>query len=74
MSDYAKALAAYLRSGKQSDLAEAADITQAAISRYAGAKRFPPREIAERIDHATSGQVPISLWVADATRRFGIAA
>lgn len=74
MSDYAKALDAYLKNERQTDLADAAEITQAAISRYARGKRFPPRDIAERIDRATSGQVPVALWIADATKRFGIAA
>lgn len=74
MSDYAQALKRYLENAKQADLAADANCTQATISRYATGHRFPTREIAEAIDKATAGQVPLSLWIADATRRFGLAA
>lgn len=71
MSDYAAALSRYLdESGEsQSELAERVEVTQATISRYKGSDetppRLPPKEIAEKIDLATNGQVPFSLWVAE---------
>lgn len=78
MSDYAAALKAYLEKHNQADLAERVGTTQASISRYKGsekaAPRLPPRDLAERIDEATGGQVPLSLWIADAAKRFGLAA
>jgi transcriptional regulator with XRE-family HTH domain len=75
MSDYAQALKAYLNQdgNKQDELAAAAGCTQPAISRYKHG-RLPPREIAEKIDAATGGQVPLSLWIAAATKKFGLAA
>jgi len=75
MSDYAAALSRYLGEGNnQADLAEKVQTTQASISRYATGARFPSRETAELIDKATNGQVPLSLWIAAATKKFGLAA
>lgn len=76
MNDYAAALARYLeaKGNNQAELAEQARTTQASISRYATGVRFPSRETAELIDQATSGQVPLSLWIAAATKKFGLAA
>lgn len=78
MTDYASALAAYLKDANQAELAEKVGATQASISRYKGSDkvspRLPPREIAIKIDEATNGQVPFSLWIAAATKKFGLAA
>lgn len=74
MNAYAAALADYLKEGRQADLAEAAGCTQATISRYASGNRFPARDIAEKIDRATEGQVPLALWIAAAAKHFGLAA
>lgn len=74
---YSAALRAFLESEgapKQSDLAADAQCTQAAISRYAKGIRLPPREIAERIEEATSGKVSVSLWRVVAAERAGLAA
>lgn len=75
MSDYATALGRYLAAdgNKQAELAEKAGTTQASISRYK-AGRLPPRDVAEKIDHATEGFVPLGLWIAEAARKFGLAA
>lgn len=75
MSDYAQALKAYLdQSGNnQAELAESVGCTQPAISRYKHG-RLPPRDIAEKIDTFTASQVPLSLWIAAATKKFGLAA
>jgi transcriptional regulator with XRE-family HTH domain len=74
--EYAEALTAYLNQDgeKQAELAEKIGCTQPAISRYSRGKRLPPREIAERIDRETAGQVPLALWIAAATKKFGLAA
>lgn len=77
MNIYAKALAAYLDSSdapNQNDLAERADCTQAAISRYATGKRFPDAKTAERISRATTDRVPFSVWRQVAAERAGLAA
>lgn len=74
MSDYAAALSRYLDANgdSQAELAERVGITQASISRYKGSKetppRHPPKEIAEKLDRATNGEVPFSLWVAELTK------
>ena len=73
MGAYSEALAAYLKTEKQQEVAERVNVTQASISRYATGERFPSREIAEQIDQATSGQVPVGLWIAEAAVRFGLA-
>lgn len=77
MSIYAKALASYLESDgalNQNDLAEKADCTQAAISRYATGKRFPDARTAERISKATRDLVPFNTWRQVAAERAGLAA
>lgn len=77
MSIYSQALKAYLETPgamNQSDLAERAECTQAAVSRYAKGSRFPPREIAERIEEASGGAVPMTLWRVVAAERAGLAA
>jgi transcriptional regulator with XRE-family HTH domain len=75
MSDYAAALKAYLDKSEnnQADLAADVGCTQPAISRYKHG-RLPPRKIAEKIDQASGGQVPLALWIADAAKKFGLAA
>lgn len=77
MSIYSEALKAYLASpdaATQADFADEAGCTQAAISRYAKAIRLPTREIAERIDAASGGRVPLSLWRVVAAEKAGLAA
>lgn len=77
MSIYARALSAYLASAgamNQSDLAERAKCTQAAISRYANGERFPNSETASLIDEATGGMVPFDTWREVAAKRAGLAA
>lgn len=77
MSIYATALRAYLDSPgalNQNDLADRADCTQAAISRYAKGKRFPDAKTAARISEATKGEVPFDTWRQVAAERAGLAA
>lgn len=76
MSIYSEALNAFLgtKSLNQQDLAEKAECTQAAISRYATGLRFPPRETAEKIERASEGAVPMSLWRVVAAEKAGLAA
>lgn len=74
---YSAALKAFLEAEgapNQTDLAAEAECTQAAISRYAKGIRLPPRDIADRIDKATSGKVPVTLWRLVAAERAGLAA
>lgn len=73
MSDYAQALARYLEAESQAELAEKVGTTQASISRYKDG-RLPPRGIAERIEEASHGKVPLALWIAAAAKKFGLAA
>jgi transcriptional regulator with XRE-family HTH domain len=74
--EYADALTAYLNQdgSKQIELAEKAGCTQPAISRYKQGERLPSRAVAEKIHAATDGQVPISLWISAAAKKFGLAA
>jgi ribosome-binding protein aMBF1 (putative translation factor) len=76
MSDYATALETYLAQdgNNQADLAEKVGCTQATISRYAAGVRLPARDLAKKIDEATNSQVPLALWIAAATKKFGLAA
>lgn len=77
MNIYANALAAYLNSPdalNQSDLAERACCTQAAISRYSTGDRFPDAETARRIHDATDGKVDFDKWREVAAKRAGLAA
>lgn len=80
MSDYAAAIARYLADtdDNQAELAEKAGITQASISRYKGSgnnpPRLPPRDIAKRIETATDGKVPFTLWAGEAAKQIGLAA
>lgn len=74
MNAYATALADYLKEGRQADLANAVGCKQATISRYATGNRFPDRNIAEKIDKATEGKVPLAIWMAAAAKHFGLAA
>jgi transcriptional regulator with XRE-family HTH domain len=73
---YADALAAYLSQdgAKQAELAEKVGCKQATISRYKSGERLPDRALAENIDKATDGQVPLSLWIVAASKKFGLAA
>lgn len=74
MNAYATALTAYLKDERQADLAAAVGCKQATISRYAAGTRFPGRDIAAKIDEATGGKVPLAIWIAAATKHFGLAA
>jgi transcriptional regulator with XRE-family HTH domain len=74
MNAYAVALTAYLKEGRQADLAEAAGVTQATISRYASGDRFPSREFADKVEAFTEGKVPVAVWIAAAAKKFGLAA
>lgn len=73
---YADALAAYLNQdgAKQAELADKVGCRQATISRYKSGERLPDRALAEKIDEATEGQVPLALWMAAAAKKFGLAA
>lgn len=75
MNDYAAALTRYLNEegNRQDDLAKITGTTQASISRYKNG-RLPPRDIAEKIEQASGGQVPLALWIAAAAKKFGLAA
>jgi hypothetical protein len=74
MDDYASALKAWLEGPDRSQaaLAEAIGSTQPSIHRYATGERFPERNIAERIDLATAGDVAMALWQRVALARIGI--
>jgi transcriptional regulator with XRE-family HTH domain len=74
--EYADALKAYLKQdgAKQAELAERVGCTQPTISRYKEGDRLPTREIAAKIDEHTAGQVPLSLWIVAASKKFGLAA
>jgi len=74
MSTYRTALQAHLAidGNTQAKLAEAAGITQAAISRYVTGDRFPDREMAQKIDIATEGGVSLAIWREEAARRLGL--
>jgi len=79
MSIYSDALNAYLdRKGEngptQSEFAEAVGCTQAAMSRYAAGKRLPPSDLAIKIDQASEGRVPLSLWRVVAAEKAGLGA
>lgn len=79
MSIYSRALDAYLDKSRegaptQAEFADKVGCTQAAISRYAAGVRFPPREIAERIELESFGQVSLEDWRIVATERAGLAA
>lgn len=77
MNIYSEALDTYLKRAdakKQVELAEAAECTQAAISRYRTGKRFPDSQTAAALDGATGGLVSFTLWRAVAAERAGIAA
>jgi transcriptional regulator with XRE-family HTH domain len=69
---YTKALTEYLTGTTQSALADDAGITQASVSRYVAGERFPERDVAEKIDRATGGKVPLSLWQAEMAARLGL--
>lgn len=71
MEAYQTALTAYLAEVSQNDLADAAETSQANISRYAKG-RLPSREIAERIDRATQGKVSLGIWQLAMAARVGI--
>lgn len=71
MDAYQTALATYLAGTSQGALAAAAETSQANISRYLGG-RLPSREIAERIDRATNGAVPVAIWQLVMAERVGI--
>jgi transcriptional regulator with XRE-family HTH domain len=74
--EYATALTTYLKQdgANQAELAEKVGCTQPSMSRYSKGERLPPREVAERIDKHTDGQVPLSLWISAAAKKFGLAA
>ena len=74
--EYADALTNYLKQdgANQLELAAKVGCTQPAISRYKTGERLPPRTVAEKIDKHTGGQVPLSLWIAAAAKKFGLAA
>jgi transcriptional regulator with XRE-family HTH domain len=74
MNAYAVALTAYLKDGRQADLADVAGCTQATVSRYASGERFPPRDFADKVDAFTEGKVSVAVWIAAAAKKFGLAA
>ena len=77
MTIYSEALRTYLGADgdlRQEAFAQRAGCTQAAISRYAAGGRFPDRQIAEKIERASGGSVPMTLWRVVAAERAGLAA
>lgn len=74
MSTYRAALQAHLATdgNTQAKLAATAGITQAAISRYVTGDRFPDKEMAQKIDLATAGEVSVAIWREEAARRLGL--
>jgi DNA-binding transcriptional regulator YdaS (Cro superfamily) len=81
MSSYKDTLRAWLTPPEGSARTEAAQTalgaaigkTQSAVSRYAAGARFPDAETARKIERATQGAVPYSLWQSEALTRLGIA-
>ena len=76
MSSYSTALATYLSPPErtQAALADAVNTAQPNIHRWATGARFPDATMARAIDAATGGEVPFSLWQAEAARRIGLEA
>lgn len=76
MQTYAAALDAYLKrpTKTQQSLADAIGKKQPTVHRYCEGNRFPDADTARRIDEATGGEVPFSLWQAEFLSRSGIAA
>jgi hypothetical protein len=76
MQTYADALKAYLDKpeNKVTDLAAAVGTFQPNITRYQTGERFPNAEMARKIDDATKGAVPFSLWHTEFLSRSGLEA
>ena len=74
MSSYSRALAAYLEpeDRTQAALAVAVKTAQPNIHRWATGARFPSADMARKIDAATSGAVPFSLWQQEMAQRVGL--
>ena len=73
MDAYRSTLAAHLKGAvRQDDLAAAIGLRQASISRYLTGTRFPDAATARKIEVATNGAVPFSLWEEAALSRLGI--
>lgn len=75
INPYSAALADFFKSSEmtQQDLAAACGCTQAAVSRYTNG-RIPPRDIAEKIERATGGRVPLWLWGNTVAEKIGLVA
>ncbi len=71
MDSYSDKLRAYLGTAKQDEIAAKWGCTQPTVSRYERGDRFPNREMALKIDKATDGDLPFSLWEAEALKRLG---
>jgi transcriptional regulator with XRE-family HTH domain len=76
MQTYANTLDAYLKRPDvtQQSLADAIGKTQPAVHRYCEGDRFPDADTARKIEAATGGAVPFSLWQAEFLARSGLAA
>lgn len=73
MDSYSTRLKAYLAGEPRQDVfASKIGKSQAAVSRYAAALRFPDADTARDIESASDGAVPFSLWQEEALRRLGI--
>jgi transcriptional regulator with XRE-family HTH domain len=71
---YSEALAAFLKSSKisQAKFARQVGCSQPTIFHYTTGGRFPAKETARKIELASDGRVPISLWQMIAVERAGI--
>ncbi len=71
---YAQALDAFLSKEESSvtALAQAIGTHQPNVTRYRQGERFPKADMARRIDEATGGEVPFTLWQAEFMSRAGL--
>lgn len=73
MDSYSAALKEHLDGEpRQGDFAAKIGRSQAAVSRYVTANRFPDAETARRIDIASGGAVPFALWQSEMLKRIGV--
>lgn len=62
MENKPNALASYLDGRKRSDFADQVGISAGYLTQLAGGIRTPGLDIAQRIERATDGSVPIESW------------
>ncbi len=75
MNKYSQSLRDFLANpeNKEHEVAARAQTSQASINRYRNGNRFPNADMARRIEGATNGEVPFSVWREAAAEKFGLA-